>query len=72
MVTESNVTTQAYTMPLTLMNRRQEVFLFQSSLSLISILKKNIYSASIITLPSKHRALMNTEGDVKTAVENKI
>jgi len=31
MVTESNVSTQAYTVPITLMNRRQEVVLQQSS-----------------------------------------
>jgi len=31
MVTESNISTQAYTLPLTLMKRRQEVVLFQSS-----------------------------------------
>ena len=72
MVTESNVCTQAYTVPLTLMNRIKEGFLFQSSLSLISILTKNIYSAPIITLLCKHRTLKNTEGVVITAVENKI
>ena len=41
-------------------------------LSLISILTKNIYSASIITLLSKQRTLKNTDGVVMTVVENKI
>jgi hypothetical protein len=54
------------------LNRRQEVVLFQYSLSLISIPKKNIYSASIITLLSKQRTHKNTEGVVITVVENKI
>jgi len=73
MVTESNVSTQAYTAPVTLMNRRQGSRPVSVLLSSISILtKNNIYSASIITLLSKQHTLQNTSGVVITAVENKI